>query len=110
MSIIGGVSNKGDFYYTLNLGINNSEKLWYFLLKLSRCLNRSDNNWRLKTIIMLDNAPYHRSRYMMENYGRLKLPIMFLGPYHFNMAPIELMFSYIKQHDLNYMQTAITTK
>jgi hypothetical protein len=46
----------------------------------------------------------------MDNYRRLKLPIMFLGPYQFNMAPMELMFSYIKQHDLNYMETTVSSK
>lgn len=103
VSIIGSVSNKGDFYYTINLGTNNSERFWYYLLKLCNRLNLQDRNWRLKTVIVLDNAPYHRSRWMMENYTRLKLPIMFLGPYQFSMAPMELVFSYIKQHDLNYL-------
>ena len=42
VSIIGGVSNRGDFYYTINLGINNSERFWYFLLKLCNHLNASD--------------------------------------------------------------------
>jgi transposase len=30
---------------------------------------------------MIDNAPYHRSKIMMEKYGLLKVPVMFLGPY-----------------------------
>ena len=36
--------------------------------------------------------------------------MMFLGPYQFSMAPIELMFSFIKQHDLNYMGTSLTNR
>lgn len=62
VSIIGGISNTGHFYYTINLGTNNAERFWYFLLKLCNHLNRKDNNWRLKTVIVFDNAPYHRSR------------------------------------------------
>jgi len=31
----------------------------------------------------------------------LKIPLMFLGSYQYNLAPIELMFSYIKARDLN---------
>jgi hypothetical protein len=31
----------------------------------------------------------------------LRVPLMFLGSYQYNMAPIELMFSYIKARDLN---------
>ena len=40
VSIIGGVSNKGNFYYTINLGTNNSETIWYFLLKLCNHLTQ----------------------------------------------------------------------
>lgn len=110
VSIIGGASSKGDFYYTINVGMNNSERFWYFLLKLCIHLNTKDQNWRLKTLIVLDNAAYHRSRQMMDNYRRLKIPIMFLGPYQFSLAPMELMFSYIKQFDINYLQTAVQNK
>jgi hypothetical protein len=110
VSIIGGVSNRGDLYYSINLGNNNKERFWYFLLKLCFCLNQRDRNWRLKTVISLDNAPYHRSRWIIGKYEAYRLPIMFLGPYQFSMAPMEMVFAYIKQHDLNYMSTAITTK
>jgi hypothetical protein len=40
INIIGGVSNKGDFYYTINIGTNNSEKVWFFILKLCSHLDR----------------------------------------------------------------------
>lgn len=39
VSIIGGVSNRGDLYYSINLGNNNKERFWYFLLKLCTHLN-----------------------------------------------------------------------
>jgi len=31
----------------------------------------------------------------------LKVPVMFLGPYQFDMAPVEMFFSFIKGRDLN---------
>ena len=45
---------------------------------------------------MLDNAPYHRGAVLKKVFEKLDIPVMYLGPYHFKMAPIELMFSYIK--------------
>ena len=42
---------------------------------------------------------------MMGKYSELKVPIMFLGPYQFKLAPVELMFSYIKNRDLNPLNT-----
>ncbi len=50
---------------------------------------------------MLDNARYHRSHFILEKFQEFKLPILFLGPYHFSMAPVEFMFSFIKNRDLN---------
>ena len=76
-----------------------------FLIKLSNFLDSVDGKWRKKTVIMVDNAPYHRSKLMMEKYGLLKIPLMFLGPYYFRLAPVELMFSYIKNRDLNPLNT-----
>ena len=76
-----------------------------FLIKLSNHMDTISDNWRQNTIIMVDNAPYHRSKLSMEKYQLLKVPIMFLGPYQFKLAPVELMFSYIKNRDLNPLNT-----
>ena len=61
-------------------------------------------------MIVLDNAPYHRSGGMVAWYKELRLPIMFLGPYQYNMAPIELIFSNIKARDLNPGKTRAASK
>ncbi len=49
----------------------------------------------------MDNAPVHKGRIFTENVKRMQLPIAFLGPYQFKMAPVELVFAYIKKFDLN---------
>lgn len=56
INIIAGISNKGNFFYSINRGKVNSNVLKWFLLKLSNHLNSVDKSWRLNTIIMLDNA------------------------------------------------------
>ena len=64
-------------------------------------LEKEDGMWREKTILLLDNATYHRSQFLFQKYGALKIPIMFLGPYQFQLAPVEKFFSFIKGKDLN---------
>ena len=36
--------------------------------------------------------------------------VLFLGPYHFRMVPVEMLFNYIKSHDLNPLRTRLTSR
>ena len=81
LSMIAAVSSDGRLMYTINSGKNNSSTFMLFIIKLSNFLDEINLNWRQNTIIMIDNAPYHRSRVMMEKYQVLKVPVLFLGPY-----------------------------
>ena len=54
--------------FTITSERNNSQSFELFLIKLSQYLDTTDENWRQNTIIMIDNAPYHRSKVMMEKY------------------------------------------
>ena len=105
LSIIAAASSDGRLMYTINSGKNNSGTFGLFLIKLSNFYDSINPEWRQTTIIMVDNAPYHRSKVMMEKYKTLKIPIMFLGPYHYKIAPVELIFSYVKNRDLNPLNT-----
>mgnify|MGYP000046199486 CR=1 FL=1 len=51
--------------------------------------------------MLLDNAPYHKGCIFSESVKKMNLPLAFLGPYQFKMAPVELVFAYIKKFDLN---------
>ena len=59
---------------------------------------------------MLDNAPYHRSIAIQEHMKSLRLPVLLMGPYHFRMAPVEMVFNFIKNHDLNPLGTKGTSR
>ena len=72
-----------------------------FLAKLVRHLDVLDSGLRSSTLIMIDNAPYHRSKSTQEFIARQCIPVMFLDPYQFSMAPVEKFFAYIKNRDLN---------
>ena len=81
LSLIAAVSSEGKFMFTVNSGKNNSNTFMLFLIKLSNYLDSVNPKWRQNTVIMVDNAPYHRSKLMMEKYELLKVPLMFLGPF-----------------------------
>ena len=105
MNLIIGVASTGELFYTVNHGRTNQTTFIYFLCKLVQVLDSQDLKWRSNTVILIDNAPYHRSRQIVSRYIDLKLPLMFLGPYHFKLAPAELMYSWIKNRDLNPLNT-----
>jgi hypothetical protein len=60
-NIIAGVSNRNEVFYTCNIGRTNSISFGFFLCKLVDHLNADDFHWRERTLIILDNAQYHRS-------------------------------------------------
>jgi hypothetical protein len=39
----------------------------------------------------------------------LRLPVLYLGPYHFRLAPVEMLFNYVKNHDLNPLHSTLVT-
>jgi hypothetical protein len=61
-------------------------------------------------VLLLDNASFHKSFQAKDNYKAMKLPIMFLGPYSFNMATVEKLFSFVKNRDLNPLATRAYSK
>lgn len=107
INIIAGISSQGELYYTVNQGKTNATTFIHFMVKLCSHLNSMDRRWRANTVIMLDNAPYHRAAVAREKLKLLKVPLLYLGPYQFKMAPIEIFFSYIKAHDLNPLKTKV---
>ena len=68
---------------------------------LADTLDKDSPDWRNKTIILVDNASYHKSASTLKVLEVLELPIMYSGPYSFSIAPCELFFSRLKQGMLN---------
>ena len=64
-----------------------------------------NKTWRQAALFLLDNASFHKSEKAMDAFKRMALPIMFLGPYSFNMAAVEKLFSFVKNRDLNPLAT-----
>ena len=64
-------------------------------------LDEEDSDWRLKTVIMLDNASWHHSNDVKKLLGLLHVPVIYTGPYAFDGSPIESLFARIKLGELN---------
>ena len=110
VNIIAGVSSNGGLFYTVNRGKTNSWTFLNYIVKLVAHLDIIDPDWRKNTIIMIDNASYHRSIFTKAKLEILKVPIMYMGPYHFRLAPAELFFSFIKGKDLNPFNSRVVSK
>lgn len=63
VNLIAALCSTGEMYFTANCGITNSETFCFFLAKLVDHLDASDPTWRGHSVIMLDNASYHRGAY-----------------------------------------------
>ena len=108
--MIAAVCSSGELLFTVNLGKTNSNTFSFFLVKLCLHLDYEDAGWRSRTVIMMDNANYHRGVPVRELMRTLHMPVLFMGPYHFRMAPIEMVFNFIKGHDLNPLKSPLTSR
>ena len=97
----------GEVWYTANRGITNSDTFCLFVVKLVEHLDSLEREWRKRTVLMLDNANYHRSDNTQRVMKQLHVPVLYLGPYHFRMAPVEMLFNYIKGRDLNPLSSKV---
>jgi hypothetical protein len=68
ISLIAGISSKGRFFFTVNVGLTNSLSIYWFILKLVEQLDSENRRWRESTVLLLDNASYHRSNMLVEKF------------------------------------------
>ena len=55
----------------------------------------------MSTIILLDNAAWHSSDTMKKRLAKMRMPIIYSGPYSYSTAPAESVFAALKFGDLN---------
>ena len=72
-----------------------------FMARLVQQLESEDANFRDSTIILMDNASYHRSENTRAYFDRLQIQVMLSAPYSYAGSPVELFFAYFKQGYLN---------
>ena len=81
-----------------------------FLVELVRVLDAEDKHWRKDTVIVWDGAAYHRSAKTLSLLETLKIPLLRLGAYSYDMAPAELLFARLKTADLHPGDIAVGKK
>jgi transposase len=64
-------------------------------------------NLKIGSIVILDNASYHKSEQLLKLFHSHKISILFLPPYSPDLNPIENLWGTIKQNLRNYYDYSI---
>ena len=62
VSMMLAIGTSGELYSSLYQVNTDSKIFCLFLTKLAAKLGTIDPNWRENTVLLLDNAPYHRAK------------------------------------------------
>ena len=89
----------GQVYFAVSQSTVDSEVFITFLLRLAAILDFEDPDWRSSTVIVVDNASYHRSSDTLEALTALDIPMMATGPYGYDGSPCEKLFAHLKVGD-----------
>ena len=73
-----------------------SEVVCLFVKQLVNALEIEDPNFIEKTVLQFDGATYHRSSETRNFLANIKVKAMISGPYGYDIAPVEKLFSGIK--------------
>lgn len=99
--MITAVDTRGEVFLSLSQSNTNSTTFRLFIKELTDYFDKIRPKWRENHVIMIDNAPYHCSKQVLEYLEKLRVPLMFLGPYSYDIAPCELYFAKFKQTNIN---------
>ena len=101
VSFIAAIDNRGASYVSLGTANTDSGVMISFFFELAKTLDAEDPNWRANTVILLDNASYHRTQETRAAIKKLGIKTIYSGPYSYVSAPIEKFFGLLKRGDLN---------
>jgi hypothetical protein len=101
ISMIVALSNMGDLYLSISQGNTNAETFKIFIIYLKKKLDADWPNWRSNTVLQLDGATYNICEQTKIELQVLGFRVIFSGPHSYDGAPCELLFSQLKNADLN---------
>ena len=96
ISLIACVSSLGRICFAMTWGTVNSEVMKVFFDALFHELSQRNSDWKQKTVILIDNAPWHRSKATRSYLDEKGIQLMFTAPYSFSHCPVELLFARLK--------------
>jgi hypothetical protein len=68
ISLMVALDTAGNVYYSLSQSNNNSQTMSVFFKELCSVLDAQRKGWRSKTVVLLDNAPYHTSNDTLQMF------------------------------------------
>ena len=74
-----GLDTQGSVYLSLLQANNNAQTMGLFFQRLTRKLDKERPSWRKDTVILLDNAAYHKSPTILNVFEKLRIPIIYSG-------------------------------
>ena len=83
MTLIGTIDTAGAAYLSIASGNTDSDVFVTFLYHLAAVLDSETDEWRETTLLLLDNATYHRSDQTRAVIKKLGLRVIYSGPYSF---------------------------
>ena len=99
--MIAALDTEGNVWFSLSHANTESNMIVLFLQSLSKQLDREMPGWQDETIILFDNAAYHKSVEIKASITKLGFKVIYSGPYSYSAAPIEMMFGGLKYGELN---------
>ena len=72
-----------------------------FLLRLVEQLDKEDQQWRLKIVLLIDGARYHTSQQTRKVIQQLQLCVIFTSPHSPQLMAVENMWGFIKSGNIN---------
>ena len=82
--MIAGLDCKGQVYLSLVQSNNNNQVMELFFRALAKKLDDERPRWRSDTVVLLDNAPYHRSKASLTVLQGLGIPVLFSGAHSYD--------------------------
>ena len=96
LALLASIDTDGRIYYALSHANTDADTMSLFILHLVRQLDNDIPGWKDDSVMLLDNASWHKGDEIIEVLRDLKIPLMFSAQYSYSSAPIELMFSGLK--------------
>ena len=101
-SMLAAFCSDGEYIWAVINRTVDSEIFCEFLWIVNYFLELRKLNWKDKSVIVIDNAPYHWSSRTTDKMIGLDLNIKYLPPYSPMLAPVEGLFKLIKSKIRSY--------
>lgn len=99
-TLIAAVTSDGKSVGAILEGTNNSSTYLWFLLKLTRWLDKNYEDWRRMCVIIHDGCPVHHSPLIRKALFDLRYSMAWTAPASFTISAIEFRFGAWKHQRL----------